>query len=182
MNINIAMIVIFLLIIIIIVGGTFFQYRKHKSNLDSHLNSLKFFPQKTRFTIAIFFYYLFGFILFSPIYWIIMRQGGFPFYYSFFFLLIFLPSTISEYPCFTLSIDDKKMRGARLLGGWSREEIFLSEINQDKVLQKNLVGFLGITIFYSTQGKKILTLGLDNGQITKILELAKSSVLNQDRS
>lgn len=46
MNVNIAMIVIFLLITIIIFGGTFFQYRKHKSNLDSHLNSLNFFHKK----------------------------------------------------------------------------------------------------------------------------------------
>lgn len=83
-----------------------------------------------------------------------MRQGGFPFYYLFFFLLIFLTRTISEYPCFTLSIDDKKMRGARLLGGWSREEIFLSEINQDKVLQKNLVGFLVSQFFILPKEKR----------------------------
>ncbi len=182
MNVNVAMIFIVSLIIITIVGGTFFQYRKHKSNLDSHLNSLKFSPQKVRFTFAIFFYYLLGFILFAPIYWILIGKDDFLFYYLCLFLLTFFSRTISEYPYFTLVIDDNKISGAKLLGGWRREEITLSEINQDKVLQQNPGSFFGITILYSIQGRKILTLGLDKGQVTKIMEFAKGSILNQDRS
>jgi hypothetical protein len=91
-----------------------------------------------------------------------------------FFLAFFLFEAVVLYPYHTLSIDGEKISGATLWGWlWRREEIRLSEISRERIMKQNLGRLAGITILYSKQGEKILTLGLSDSQISRIMELSK---------
>jgi hypothetical protein len=151
----------------------FSLHKKNKTNLNARINSAKIYPYRLKYAFALMIYYLCQFSTFVPILWLLKTLT---FSFVWLFPLLYLFMLIPAYPYYTLSVDSEKISGATLWGWlWRREEINLSEIHKEKVLRQNFGKLLGITIFYSIHGKKILTLGLDNLQISKILNLVKNS-------
>ncbi len=149
-------------------------YKKNRSNLDAHINARKVYPQKIRFAFAWIIYSLLNCLPFIPIFWLLERNH--PAYPLVGLLLVYVSMTFSVYPYYTLSRDDEKITGATLWSlMWRREEIKLSEIDQEGIWRRNFGNLLGITILFSTQGKKILTLGLSRLQILEVLESEKDN-------
>lgn len=84
--------------------------------------------------------------------------------------------TIEAYPYYTIILGKSSLSGPTFWNWkWRREEIALSEIDKEKTLNRNFGRKLGFMIFYSLDGKKILSLGLDNSQINQILALASEA-------
>ncbi|MFT3894143.1 MAG: hypothetical protein QM730_21130 [Anaerolineales bacterium] len=88
--------------------------------------------------------------------------------------LIYLFSSYVSYPFYSLTKDQEIISGATVWGNRNhREQIKLSDIDYEKTFRQKLGKILGIYVIYSKQGKKILTLGLNDLQISIILEFAK---------
>ncbi len=145
-------------------------YIRNKANLNAHIDSVKIFPNKVKFVFSFLIVNLCFFVPSIPLFWL-MESRNPTYFYLWLFPLLFLFMSVPAYPYFTLSTDQKCVTGPTLWGWrWRREAMKFSEINQDKVLHQNLGKFFGITILYSKEGKKILTLGLEYFQISEILE------------
>jgi hypothetical protein len=111
--------------------------------------------------------------------WLMTRQAPDEFtFWSLPVLTLFL--CLITYPYYTLSTDGIIISGATRWGWfWRREEIRLTDIDAEKVMEQTLGRSLGIVIIYSTQGKKILTLGLSDSQISGILESARKQTTDE---
>lgn len=155
------------------------RYKKRKAELDSYANAIKFQPLKLRFVVSALSY---GIIPSIPLlllfWWYMVVQDmwigllGVPF-------LVLIGGMPSAYPYYTILIHEGKLKGPTLWGWrWRQEEIEISEIDKEKTLRRNIGGKLGILIFYSFDGKKILSLGLDESQIQQILDTADTTENN----
>jgi hypothetical protein len=133
----------------------------------------KIYPSKIRFFFAYFIWLCSILLPFILVLSLISQKR--PDYSGLWYVLpIFLIGPIISYPYYTLSIDHEKISGGTLWGWlWRIEEIKLSEISREKTASQTLGKLIGITVIYSMQGKKILTLGLNDSQISKILESSK---------
>lgn len=147
-------------------------YKKNKSKVDAHVNAQKIYPQKTRFVFAWIIYSLLFCLPVIPIFWLLEHDN--PVLPAIGLYLVFLFSLFSVYPYYTLTKDEEKITGATLWSWmWRREEIKFSEIDSDKIQHRNFGRLLSITVLFSKQGKKILTLGLSRSQISEILKSAQ---------
>jgi hypothetical protein len=152
------------------------RYRKRKAELDSYANAIKFQPLKLRFVVSALSY---GIIPSIPLlllfWWYMVVQDmwigllGIPF-------LVLIGGMPSAYPYYTILIHEGKLKGPTLWGWrWRCLELNLEWLDKEKILKQNPGRKLGITIFYSSGGEKILSLGLDNSQINQILALASEA-------
>ena len=178
-NSNLFPVFMFVGCVAVLAWLTYLNYKKAKKNLDNYTSANKIYPNKFRFAVALLLYVLFLFTLYSPIFWLMetkLMKHEKPLVFLLAIPAFYLLEIIPSYPYYAVSVDNKKISGAPLWGRWERrrEEIELSEINQDKIVQNNFWKFLGITILYSKQGKKILTLGLNDIQLLNILESVRN--------
>lgn len=80
----------------------------------------------------------------------------------------FVAATIA-YPYYTLLLDAGKLDGPTLWGfRWKRTEIAFSDMDMGKSFGEQWVHKLGLNVFHSTGGVKILALGLDETQVGQI--------------
>jgi hypothetical protein len=169
-----------LLIIVLYIVVTVFLYKRNKSNLKVHANAIKIQPAKMRFVFSWVTYLI---CLVAPI---LLVLWIFPFsqarrmdLQSLVLLpLLMLLFVVAAYPYYTIITYEGKLNGPTLWGWlWRREEIAISEIDKERTLHRNIGRKLGILIFYSLDGKKILSLGLDDSQVDQILALVSEASL-----
>ena len=162
---------------------TYRRYREYKANLMVHQNAVIVSPSMFKFLLYGFAYEL---ILSFPallFFWVIE-----PDHEIFWGILLNIPavwlwSTIPAHPYYALSVYEGKIEGARVWGplwgslwGWGgsvprRIKIDSREIDKEKTLRQHLLHLLGIVIFHSVSGRKILTIGLKDSQISQVLEM-----------
>ena len=151
-------------------------YRKNKAKLDIFADAIKIQPSKARFFIAWLVYVACDIAPFILLIWIIPsseeNRVGLSIVYAIMFPLLAMPA----YPYYTIATYERTLNGPPLWGwGWRREEIALSDIDREKTLHRNFGRKLGILIFYSKGGKKMLSLGLSASQVNQILTLASDA-------
>jgi hypothetical protein len=149
------------------------QYQKNKAALASHQNAVIVSPSRLKFLFSWFAYFLFFFIPTSLFFWVIESEHQMFWVYLFVMPLGWLINAIPAYPFYTLSIYDNKLEGARLWGlSWQRTEMDFSKIDKEKTLRQNFLQKLGIILFHSINGKKILTFGLDDLQMSQVFKIS----------
>ena len=168
--------------LIIVVGvaiNVFIFHRIHVKNttaLDIYSNALKIQPNKGRFFVSWLIFYTATSIPPYLVLWLLSEDKVLVYVLLGIFPIMLASIFYLEYPYYTVLLIDSKMNGASLWGWmWRRSEISLNEIDKEKVLQQNLFRILGITMFKSASGEKILTLGLDDLQIKQIIEHANKN-------
>ncbi len=148
-------------------------YKKIVSALVVDEKAMKIHPKRIRFIVS---YFIFSATTAIPVYlvaWFLPFDKEFFYSMLFLFPILFIFLFFLAYPYYTVIILDSKINGATLWGWmWKRTEISVNEIDREKVLQRNFLRSLGITMFKSADGTKILTLGLDDSQIKQIVEYA----------
>ena len=159
-------------IVLIVVGNVYF-FRKNKSKLTHLKRTIKVRPSKLRFVFTWFVLQICILIPLLIFIWIYPFDQEVKFGFLFLFIILILAVAIPAYSYYTILIFKGKLSGATLWGWkWGREEMAMSEIDKEKTSHRNIGRKLGFLIFYSTSGKKILSLGLDNSQVNQILELS----------
>ncbi|PKN95324.1 MAG: hypothetical protein CVU44_01185 [Chloroflexi bacterium HGW-Chloroflexi-6] len=177
---SIGWIILACIIIGLIAIEIFMLYRIYKKNVaavEVYKNGITIQPSKSRFIISLSIFYAALEILVLIVLWLLPIDRV-VFYVSLcFFPAIVIINFFLAYPYYTVIIHDSKLSGATLWGWmWKRTEINLKEIDKDKALRQNLGRIFGITAIESADGTKILTLGLDNLQIRKILEFTSENL------
>ena len=148
-----------------------YRYQKIQEQLVVPAGAIKIHPGKIRF---LFSWYVYLFCILIPmllvLWWWIGELDVILFVLCFemvFWLLI----TFMAYPYYTIIINENMVSGPTLWNWlWRRETIDLSQLDREKILHRNIGRKLGLLIFYSLDGKKILSLGLDGAQMRQILE------------
>jgi hypothetical protein len=146
----------------------YFIYRRNVDRLNVYKTPITFRPRKVNFAFSWFIYCLIVSIPFVLILWLIERKFPITYIWVMPILMAFLAP--AAYPYYTIGISSGKLNGATQWGWmWRRTEINLNEIDKDKVLRQKLGRRFGVTVIHSTAGIKILTIGLDDTQISRIL-------------
>ena len=164
------------LIIAMPLSMSYVIYQRNKLNLNIYKGSRQIRPNKTRYIFSWFIYSLFACLtaiaLYVPLAWLIYKRISIELMWMapsvWLAMLLFL--TPSMYPYFTIAIFNNVISGATLWGG-KRTEINLAEIDKNKILRQKIGRIFGVTVIYSTGKVKILSLGLDDIQLSEILEL-----------
>jgi hypothetical protein len=159
----------FLLLII------YFAYRLNLHNLNACKSPQEFKPNKLRFVVA---WSVYSFCLSAPLIVILWFVGKeFPAAFVLTLFLVFLLIAPSAYPYYTLARFETRINGATLWGWYGRRtEIDFKDIDVSKASRQRLGIVVGVFVFHSTRGIKILTLGLDERQIADILKSSNEIV------
>lgn len=148
-------------------------YKKIVNALDIDKNAVKIQPKRSRFMVSWFIFYTATAIPVYLVVWFLPLDKEFFYIMLFLFPILLVLVFFLAYPYYTVIILDSRINGATLWGWmWKRTEIGVGEIDREKVLQHNFWRSLGITMFKSVGGTKILTLGLADEQIKQIFEYA----------
>jgi hypothetical protein len=152
----------------------YFIYRRNVKRLDALMASQVVKPGKARFAFSWFVFTLVAYIPAVLMLWVIEIE--FPYIFAWIMPLMLLSLAPPAYPYYNLAIFPNKINGATQWGWlWNRTEINFHEIDTAKTLRQHLGRTLGITVIHSTNGVKILTLGLDDNQLSGILDLANKN-------
>lgn len=151
-------------------------YRKIKAEVDGYANAIKFQPSKLRFAFSMFSYGIISSIPLLFLFWGYLAVQdlwigllGVP-------LLLLISGVPLAYPYYTILIHEGKINGPTLWGWkWRRLELNLEWLDREKILKRNPGRKLGITIFFTPSGDRILSLGLDDSQVNQILALASDA-------
>ena len=153
----------------------YIAYRINLRNLDACKSPHKVKPNKLRFIVG---WSVYGFFFYAPlivILWFVGKEFPASFLWIAFFGFLFVAP--SSYPYYTLARFESKINGATLWGSFGRRtEIAFKDIDVSKTSRQRLGILVGIFVFHSTSGVKILTLGLDELQIADILKLSNEIV------
>jgi hypothetical protein len=156
----------------LLIAEIVFFYKRNKAKLSAHDNAIKIQPSKFRFVFSLAAYMIYSVIPWAIILWVFPFREQFPYVV----LVMFLSGMIPYYPYYTIVVYDGNLEGPTLWGWmWGREVIELCDLDGEKIKNRNYGKKLGILIFYAKDGKKILSLGLDNDQINHILDLASEA-------
>ena len=161
--------------IILIVVVTIRLYQKNKSIVDAQENAVKFSPKKLNFILAYIFYFL---SLVIPFLVAVRIIGGTDLFIRILVVefIVGCFTSIGAYPYYTIVASKKSINGPTLWGWmWRRLDLDIAWLDKEKILKRNPGRRLGIVIFYTRSGEKMLTLGLDNSQIKQILALASEA-------
>ena len=154
----------------------YIAYRINLRNLNARKSPQKVKPNKLRFLVG---WSVYGFFLYAPLIimlWFVGKE--FPASFLWIIFLAFLFVAPSSYPYYTLARYESKINGATLWGWFGRRtEIAFKDIDISKTSRQRLGILVGVFIFHSTSGVKILALGLDELQIADILKLSNENVL-----
>jgi hypothetical protein len=157
-------------ILILCLVEFYFIYRNNKINLGIHKNANYFRPGIIRFIFSWYIYSLWFFIPVSLIILFIGKDSVIEFLIILF--ILYLLSAFPVYPYYTVIVDENKLIGPSLWSWrWNHIEINSADVNKVKVFSNNIGKIFGISIIYSKDGNKVLTLGLDNSQISQILDI-----------
>jgi hypothetical protein len=158
-------------VIVVCVITSYGIYRRNVERLKACADSKIVRPGKVRYVLAFFVYTLISYIPAVLLIWLIEKESSLVFaLITLVFLLSFSPAS---YPYYTLSVSSEKVNGATMWGWlWKRTEIRLDEIDKEKLSSQWLGKKLGIMVIHSTSGTKILTLGLNDGQLLVVTGLA----------
>ena len=149
------------------------RYKKRRAEVNSYVNSIKFQSSKLRYVFSVFFYWVISSIPGLFLFWIILTAQDSPIGLLGLIPLFLIASMPSAYPYYTILIHENKLNGPTFWGWmWRREEIAVKELDTAKTLNNNIGKKIGVLIFYSMGGKKILSLGLNDAQVRQILDLA----------
>lgn len=172
----IGWIIVGLIIVAGIAIDVFIFYRTYKKivnalNVDE--GALKIQPRKSRFIISWFVFYTATAIPAYLVVWFLPLDKELFYILLALFPILLVSLFFLAYPYYTVIILNSTINGATLWGWmWKRTEISINDVDKEKVLQRNLWRNLGITVIKSTNGTKILTLGLDDSQTKHIFEYA----------
>ncbi|MBI5933193.1 MAG: hypothetical protein HY867_05760 [Chloroflexi bacterium] len=171
---NLIPYVIGFIVITLIFGAIIYKSTRSilKSNVPNNAVVIK--PPKVTFAFAYFVYFI-GQA--SPWLLLLFALDKDKFYgFAAPLFMIFLISAVSSYLYYTLFIHDGKLFGPTLWGWrWRRLDLDLVWLNKEKILTRNPVRKLGIVVFYTHGGEKILALGLNDAQVNQILDLASQA-------
>ena len=145
----------------------YFIYRRNVKRLNASIDSQMVKPNKARFAFSWFVISLIGYIPAVLMLWLIEQRV--PFIFAWLMPLLLLSFAPTAFPYYIVAVSSDKINGATKWGWlWKRTEIRLDEIDQKKLLHQKLGKQLGITVIHSTHGTKILTLGLNDQQLSEI--------------
>ena len=154
----------------------YFIYRRNVKRLDALMASQVIKPDKARFAFSWFILTLAAYIPAILVLWVIEKE--FPYIFAWLMPPMLLSLAPPAYPYYNIAILHNKINGATQWGWlWKRTEINFHEIDKAKILHQRLGKKVGITVIHSTNGVKILTLGLDDKQLSGILDLANKNEL-----
>lgn len=152
------------------------RYRKRKAEVDGYINAINIQPTKLRFAFSSFSW---GMIISIPwllMFWIYLNVNDLWIGLLGLMPLLLISSMPSAYPYYTILIYENKLNGPTLWGWmWKRLDLDLVWLDKEKTLKRNPGWRLGIVIFYTRGGEKMLTLGLDDAQINQILAFTPES-------
>ena len=152
----------------------YIAYRLTLRNLNACKSPQKVKPNKVRFVVA---WSVYGFFFYAPlivILWFVGKEFPASFLWTMFFSFLLVAPSL--YPYYTLARFESKINGATLWGGFGRRtEIAFKDIDISKTSRQRLGILVGVFVFHSTRGVKILTLGLDELQIADILKLSNET-------
>jgi hypothetical protein len=107
--------------------------------------------------------------------WFVGKEFPASFLWLCFFSFLFVAPAF--YPYYTLARFESKINGATRWGWFGRRtEIAFKDIDVRKTSRQRLGILVGIFVFHSTSGAKILTLGLDELQIADILKISNEII------
>ncbi len=163
----------FIIALLITVPLFVHHYDTVRAKVDPQPGVIQFRPEKARF---LFRWYLYFAIFFAPILltsWFLSKDTEGILIALASGTAIWWLSTTLAYPYYTIIVKENMLNGPTLWGWmWRREEIAVKELDTAKTLNNNIGKKIGVLIFYSMGGKKILSLGLNDAQVRQILDLA----------
>ncbi len=144
-----------------------------KVQLNTSVDVRKISPKLINFLFSWYVYMLFFLLPLFIVDWLLMGNADAIVIGLFVGVVLTGLLTIQAYPYYTILLGKESLSGPTFWNWkWRREEIPLGEIDKEKTLQRNIGRKLGIVVFYAFDGKKILSLGLNEIQINQILTLA----------
>ncbi len=160
--------------IIFFVALNYFIYQRNVKRLNTATDSQMIKPGKVRFVLSSLAYALIFYILAVLFLWLYEKE--FPYAYAWLMPLLLLFLVPATYPYYVVAVSSDKINGATRWGWlWKRTEIRLDEIDKEKLFQQRLGKKLGVVVIHSTNGAKILTLGLSEQQLMEIIMLANKA-------
>lgn len=160
--------------IIFFVAVNYYIYRRNIKRLNAAKDSQMIRPSKFRFVLSWFAYGFIFYILAVLFLWLYEKELSY--IYMWLMPLMFLITAPAAYPYYIVAASSDKVNGATRWGWlWKRTEIRLDEIDKEKLSRQRFGKKLGVTVIYSTNGTKILTLGLSEQQLSEIVMLAKKA-------
>ena len=154
-------------LIIFFVAVNYFIYQRNVKRLNTAVDSQRIKPGKVRFFFSWFMYSLIGYIPAMLILWIIEKE--FPLIFIWLMPILLLSFAPAAYPYYVVAVSNDRVNGATRWGWlWKRTEIRFDEIDKEKLSKQRLGKKLGVTVIHSTNGIKILTLGLSDQQLSQI--------------
>ena len=128
-------------------------------------------PAKSRFVLAWFVYKLKFLIPPILILWLFTRDEEFAIAWLIILPILLLSLGIvgvAAYPYYTITVLDDRINGPTRWGTfWMRIDMRFDEIDREKTLRQQFGRKLGMTVIHSRSGEKILTLGLDDEQLSR---------------
>lgn len=154
-------------LIVFLIVVNYFSYKQNANRLNAFVGARMVKPDKARFALAWFIYFLAFYIPTMLIVWIYKKENVY--FYAEIILLICVFQAPAIYPYYIVAVFNDKINGATQWG-WigNRAEIRLDEIDKENLARQRLGKKLGITVIHSTGGIKILTLGLSEKQLSAI--------------
>jgi hypothetical protein len=165
-----------LIVIVVIIWVNIFRYLKARVSAPSNTGIIR--PKKINFLFSWYVYFYCFFIPLLLLFWFIRPEMDLLLFLVIFEHVFWALIIIVAYPYYTLVLEKNELKGPTLWGWlWRHEKIAFVQIDKEKTLKRNFGRKLGFVVFYSLDGRKILSLGLDNSQVNQILALASETSL-----